>query len=175
MQDKDIRAAVEQAPLSRGMRAEEVEKLLTICESVNLEPGTVVFRENDRSDALYLLAEGQIDISKRINDETDQVVATLSRHAMFGQTSLFTNGIRPETATAKTEVKLVKIPSNRFRELLAAEELAAFKAVSNVALSVTRRLSDLNEKLVKLIEETDTRPRSEDLAEFRVKIQDWGF
>lgn len=175
MQEQEIRAAVSGAPLSRGLRQEEIDQILAICELIKLDAGSVVFRESEKSDALYLVLEGQINISKRVNEESDRVVATLTRQSMFGQSSLFTNGIRPETATANTDVQLVKIPSQRFRELLKAEEPAAFKVVSNVALSVTRRLSDLNEKLVKLIEETETRPRSEDLAEFRIKIQDWGF
>lgn len=178
LDDSNLRAAIAAAPLCRGLQEKEIEALVAICEARTWTPGNVIFREGDESDALYVVAGGEVAITKRGRDGQDRTVAMLPPATVFGEVGLLTGSVRSATATASGKVVLVAIPAARFKALLENEQLGAFKVVSNLAISVSLKLADLNEHLLRLYERTEPEPlpRQEDLADFRRKLMvDWGF
>lgn len=173
--NEQLRAAVAAAPLCRGLRGEEIDALLEISEVSTFPSGSVIFREGDKSDALYLVTRGEVAVTKGSDDATLQL-GTLPTSSVFGHTSLLADGTRSVTATASGEVQVVAIPAARFRDLLASETIGAFKVMANLAVSVSRRLVEMNEHVARILENQGPDERSNDLAEFRQKLLvDWGF
>ena len=65
-----------------------------------MERGDILFREGDRGDSLYVIAEGKVKLGRTSADGRENLVAILGPGEMFGELSLFDPGPRTMTATA---------------------------------------------------------------------------
>jgi CRP-like cAMP-binding protein len=99
----------------------------SIAREVHLSKGTVIFSEEDVSDAMYVVVTGRV----RLEKGGQEVLVAESNHA-FGTWALFDNQPRLMTARALEEVHLLKITSADFYELLSDHDEitpAIFRAV----------------------------------------------
>jgi len=74
---------------------------------------TVVFREGDHGDCMYIIQEGEVAISKK-GQNSDFVLAVLQAGDFFGEMTLFSNPERVATATVLKDSILLKIDKNSF-------------------------------------------------------------
>ena len=99
----------------------------SIATEVELAGGHVIFREDDVSDAMYVVVGGRVRLEKAGSD-----VMTITAGQSFGTWALFDNQPRLMTATAIEAIHLLKIRSEDFYDLLAEHEEitpAMFRAV----------------------------------------------
>jgi CRP-like cAMP-binding protein len=85
----------------------------SIASEVELKKDEIVFSEQDVSDAMYIVISGRVQLSK----EAKEVLIAETNQA-FGAWALFDNQPRLMTASALEDVRLLKIASNDFYELL---------------------------------------------------------
>ncbi|MGH7809966.1 MAG: cyclic nucleotide-binding domain-containing protein, partial [Candidatus Binatia bacterium] len=57
-----------------------------------LSAGTIVFRELDASDALYIVEQGSVVVSKHVRDDVDIVLTHFRPGDFFGEMGLFDAG-----------------------------------------------------------------------------------
>lgn len=76
--------------------------------------GQTVFKQGDLGDRAYLIQEGEVEISKN-----GLVLATLGKGELFGEMALVDDQPRMATAKAITDVSVVIIGRDAFREKLA--------------------------------------------------------
>jgi CRP/FNR family transcriptional regulator, cyclic AMP receptor protein len=76
--------------------------------------GQKVFGEGDSGDRAYLIQEGSVEISKH-----GLVLATLNKGELFGEMALVDDQPRMATAKALSDVSVVIIGRDAFREKLA--------------------------------------------------------
>lgn len=173
--DTRAREAFKATRLCTGLREEELRDLLDISELAEAGPGGVLVREGEPGDGLYLLVEGEVELSKRDPEGRPHVVLTLQPGAVFGEASLLADNRSSATATARSAVKLVRMPCEGFAELMVREHLGALKLVRNLATSLYSKLAGVKELLLSSKVDGGSRPRGE-LADFREKLLvDWGF
>lgn len=164
-----------QVPIFRGLKEPEVAQLSEISEETSIKRGAQLFREGDEGDALYVVLEGQLEITKRDKAGRQQLLAKVGDGSVLGEMSLVTGlSARSATAVAATDVKLLKIPSNRFGKLLREDSVAALKIVANLAQVMSRRLQLMDEKVIELLEKGSS-PKKAELAEFQKILSDWSF
>jgi len=77
--------------------------------ATTLEAGTVVFSEGDPGDCLYVIVEGEVDVS--VNDHH---VWRLKAGEVFGEMALIEARPRSARAVAHTTCRLVAIDERRF-------------------------------------------------------------
>src|SRR5262249_44568652 len=85
----------------------------SIANDITASGGTVIFSENDISDAMYVVVTGRVRL-----DKADKEILTVGPGQSFGTWALFDNQPRPLTATAVDDVHLLKIRSQDFYDLL---------------------------------------------------------
>ncbi len=86
------------------------EWLLPAGERMKIGEGATLFRKGDKADAMYVVAEGEVEIV--------EYGAILRRGDLFGEIGLFSrDGRRSATARAKTESTLTRISDARVRRL----------------------------------------------------------
>lgn len=97
-------------------------------QSEDVRAGTVLVREGDSTDTLYLLVEGTVEVV--LGHGTDaRVVARLGRGALIGETALLTGAVSSTTVRAETDVRAYRIDQAAF--LAAAEaEPAIFRELA---------------------------------------------
>lgn len=155
-----------QIPIFQGLTVPEAAELFEVSSEASVAKGGELFAEGDEGDALLVILEGEVLITKRGIE-----LATLGQHSVLGEMSLVNSGdARSATATAQGEVRYLKIPSKRVQKLLKANSLAALKVFANLAQVLSKRLSLINDKFV------DSKGKKrEELADFGKILNRWAF
>lgn len=115
-----MRSVIERVILLQGVDVfarvptEQLAHVASVSEEVSHEVGHVLFEENDPSDAMYVVLEGEV----RLTRGSQEVTVAKSGDA-FGTWSLFDDEPRVVTATARTDVTLLRLDRLDFIDLLA--------------------------------------------------------
>jgi hypothetical protein len=96
-----------------GLSGEELYPVAEIAAHVRCAPGTVVVREGEPGDCLFVVASGTLEIHKR-----GSFLRTIGEGAVFGEVSLLDGAPRAATVAAMTEAELLCIPRAEFEALL---------------------------------------------------------
>ena len=130
--------------LCSGLTGAEVESLFALCEVRHFGARETVFREGQPADALWLLLDGDVEITRE-----GRVLAEVGPGAALGELSLFRAvPTRSATVTTICAATVLRISGPQFQKRLASHDLAALKVVSNLAHQMADRLSALNERLL---------------------------
>src|SRR5205807_9603522 len=73
------------------------------------EPGQVVFREGDRGDWLYVVTEGEVEVTKRVPGESDVTLRRLGPGECFGEIALVSEQARSATVRSLTGVNVLAV------------------------------------------------------------------
>jgi CRP-like cAMP-binding protein len=76
--------------------------------------GSAIVQEGDPADALYVITDGQVDVSVQGDQELEQHLATLGPGEYFGEIGLLARGPRMATVRAVTDVVVERIPGDDF-------------------------------------------------------------
>jgi CRP/FNR family transcriptional regulator/CRP/FNR family cyclic AMP-dependent transcriptional regulator len=93
---------------------EQLAYVAAIAEEVSFLKGDVIFKEQDTSDALYLVIDGKV----RLQRGEDEIAAAGSREA-FGAWALFDDEPRLVTAVVAEDCRLLRVDRDDFADLLA--------------------------------------------------------
>jgi zinc transporter ZupT len=121
--ERDIKELIEllsRCDLLRHLPPEKIEALLPVVQTRKLGPGQVLFSAGDPGDALYIVADGKVEIL-----EGDRVLASLGEGEAFGEMALLSGGLRAATVRAAGEVELLEIGRDDFERMLAGDPVLA--------------------------------------------------
>jgi CRP-like cAMP-binding protein len=162
-----------QVPIFRGLSEQEAASIIEMGEETSIKKGERLFKEGEAGDALYVVLEGSVQVLKKDRAGTEQELAKMGDGSVLGEMSLVAGSAnRSASALALSDLNLLRMSSQRFSKLLAANSVAALKVVHNLAQVLSRRLQLMDEKLVDLL---DKGKRKEELAEFQRILSNWSF
>lgn len=110
--------------------------------------GTVLFREGDPPDVIYMVETGLIELSVRRPDGGVMQIGTVGPGEIFGEMALIDDKARMATAKVALEARLVCIPPAAFK--------AQLKTINPV---MTRVLTQLVKRLRAMAMELAAAPR----------------
>ena len=87
-------------------------------ERVAFDPGDRLFSEGDAGDFAYIIGSGQVDISKKV-DNDEVVVAVLGKGEMVGEMALIDDQPRAASVRATEATVAIVIPREAFEQRLA--------------------------------------------------------
>ena len=93
-----------------------------------LEPGETLFRAGDWSDFLYLVAEGEIELTA-----PDGASERVGAGGLFGEMALLGDERRCETAVARTASRVIPVDAPRFSSLVRTAPLFAMQVMTVLA------------------------------------------
>jgi CRP-like cAMP-binding protein len=108
--------------------------------------GSVIFRERDDSDALYLVETGEVVISKHVQETLDVVLTTFRKSDFFGEMGLFDAGPRSATAQTKSGSLLWRLDRKAFLHILSDHPEIAAKICYRLVSVFIERLRSTNEQ-----------------------------
>jgi signal transduction histidine kinase len=144
-----------------GITPEEVAELIDNSKLMNYPVNTILCHENAIEDTFYLILEGQVEVTKIINNKEARLLKTLSTGDFFGEMALIHKA--PRAATVKTITPLIALEIHRdaFDRVL--------QKSSSVSLAMVREISRrLRENDAMAID--DLRIRASELAEAYQKL-----
>ena len=110
---------------------EDLSQIALITDEVQYEEGDEVFHEGDPGDTLYFIIDGKV----RIHTGTEDI-AQLGERQVFGEMSLLDSEPRSASASALSDLTLLKIHRDDFHEILAEKSEIA----QGIIKVLTRRL-----------------------------------
>jgi len=110
--DKAIR--LQQVDLFSNMETDVLALVASVAEQMQCSPGTVLFKENSSSDALYVVLEGRIRLTRGRRE-----IFSIGPGETLGNWALFDDQPAVATATCAEDTSLLKIEREEFFDLLA--------------------------------------------------------
>src|ERR1700749_772006 len=106
------------APLFDALDDEGARTLRRQMAEVKLSRGEHLFMEGDDGDALYVVIEGKMKLTRAAADGRDNLLSVIGPGEMFGELSLFDPRPRTSSASAVTEVALAVLPHDDLLPLM---------------------------------------------------------
>lgn len=100
-------------------------------EEVCLVPGQVVFELGDRSDLVYVVEEGKVEIYRTRVDGSEEHVAEIGPGSYFGELGPMLKLPRSASARARTACRLTSYSLRAFRRQLSSKTKAGVSARAN--------------------------------------------
>lgn len=126
-----------QLPLFSGLPEQDLVRLSELATPAVIEPGQVLMVEGEREDSLFVILEGECEVSKRAG-EKDVTIAFRGPGEVMGEMALLGETPRSATVTANGEVKLLRLDKDSFQSVLRSSPEAALAILD----TVTGRLRD---------------------------------
>jgi uncharacterized protein YhbP (UPF0306 family) len=95
-----------------------VERFVAPLQPMTVSAGEPIVRQGTPADKLLIIVEGEADVIQDVEGRTD-TVATLRGGDLFGEASVMRDQPRAATVTATTDVKLLALERDTFRDLIA--------------------------------------------------------
>jgi MFS family permease len=96
-----------------------LERLAAAQEEVTFSPAAVILAEGEEADALYVLAQGEVEITAEGEDGSDHRIRTMTAPTYFGEIGVLEKIPRTATVTAVTECVCERIEGEMLLEALA--------------------------------------------------------
>lgn len=127
----------------------ETNFLGSLSRQQRFDAGEVIFREGDPGEAMYVVLEGQVMISKLIHGAGEEALAFLERGAYFGEMALIDHERRSATAKAHAGGAVVLAIEREVVEgLLQLEHVSSSRLLRVLCSLMAERLRESDEKLI---------------------------
>ena len=133
----------------RGLSAAEMKLLATFSTEERFREGSMIFREGEKGDKLYIVLDGRVRISKFIPGVGEEALAVLDRGDFFGEMALIDD--KPRSADAKSheqDATVLSIDRATLNEILSMDPHASLQFLNLLCRMISRRLREINEKIV---------------------------
>ncbi len=126
----------------------QLELVANLCQEVVYQAGEIIFKENSSSKELYIIAQGEIEISIDYGNgeaaspsEQDTVIAKLRRGQSFGEVALVDEGLRSASARAvQKDTRLLIIQRDKLVMLCETYPQLGYRLMHNLAADLAMKI-----------------------------------
>ena len=160
--ERTLDAAMTASPILAPLSPSTRQSLAASGSPVTLEPGALLCQQGDPGDAIFIVLEGEIEVSTRSLEGVEVRFASFGQASIIGEMAALDGGMRSADMAAVGRATLWRIPRATLIDALRAEpaaavaliaELAARLRNANAALEDMRTL-DLGGRLAHLLLES---------------------
>jgi CRP-like cAMP-binding protein len=123
----------------------ELMQVNKITERQLFQAGEQIVKEGTKCDAFYIIKNGMVKVEKEGRE-----IATLGSEEPIGEISFIDSGVRSATITALQDTVVIKLPSDKFKELMSNSREIATKVYKTIALTLSQRLRETNYILIQI-------------------------
>lgn len=141
---------LKQIYLFENLSEDEIEKVMSVTEIQSYKQDEVLFREGSPSDALYIIAQGRVRMSKQVAYIGEEALSILEPGEFFGEMGLLDDSPRSADAIIHEPANLLVITRSKFLSLMAENYEIGYKVLLTFARTLCSRLRDTNDKISNL-------------------------
>jgi CRP/FNR family transcriptional regulator, cyclic AMP receptor protein len=148
---KDLTTQLSEVVIFHGLDKAQLESILGISSMQQFDRGTVIFKEGDPGEELYLILNGKVRISRHLSGVGvgEEALAILEPSQAFGEMAVIEDDVvRSATATAHGPCSMLLIRKKAFQRLLRDNHDLAYIILSNVVKLLSSRLRTTNDKVI---------------------------
>jgi CRP-like cAMP-binding protein len=138
---------IKQASLFADLDDAELERVAEICQEQKFKSAKTIFKENEPGNRLYIIAEGEVRVSRDVPGSGEEALAVLKKGACFGEMAVLDRSTRSTDAIANTDCVLITITRSDFEMLLDFERELAYKILWSIVRLLSQRLRITNDNL----------------------------
>ena len=143
--DTDILRGID---LFEGISERGLQEIIVLMTTNDVKRGMPIFEEGDEGNALFLILEGEVRISKDIPGVGEEALAFLPEGSCFGEMALIEGRIeRSASAIAHKDCELARLDRGDFLELLEQDKDLAVEMLWGFVRILSRRLRNSNDKV----------------------------
>ncbi len=133
----------------QGLSAAELRLLATYSQEERFQPNAMIFSEGEHGDKLYIVVDGQVRISRRLQGMGEEALTILGRGEVFGEMSLIDDNVRSADARAHTAgCTVFTVDRHRLEEVLDMDPDAAHQFLGLLCQILCRRIRAMTDRLV---------------------------
>lgn len=123
---------------------EETQRLGALIVYLDVPEGAVILEQHALGDALYVLARGEVRVTRDANldgqHDAAEEIGRLREGELFGEMSLIDDVLTSARVTAVSPCRLLKLPRDRFTALLSSDDKLAVKIYRSFCSTLSDRL-----------------------------------
>lgn len=139
--------------LFQKLTFDETKNLGSIIQYLDVPAGTIVIEQNALGDALYVIAKGEVIVSRDFDGdgkhEKNEELGRLRDGELFGEMSLIDDVLTSARITTAVPCRLLKMPRADFEKMLATDDKLAVKVYRSFIRTMAERLRKVNAQLSK--------------------------
>lgn len=144
--------------LFQDLEEGEIHQVLNHTMPRNFPAGDVIIREGDPGDSLFIMATGEVEITKQLTLVLDEdtpkervfIRLNAENGVYFGEMALLENETRSATVTALTDCSLLELNQKDFLNLIETNPAMGVKLLLRLAQVLSRHLRKTNQDVIKL-------------------------
>ena len=137
---------------------EELQRVLKLAKHRTFSAKSVIIKEGESGDSMYIMCEGEVNITKRLTLVLDQdlpkekrmIHLRASDGVSFGEMALLENDTRTATVTALTDCRLLELERDDFLGFIRDHSVTGCKIMLRLAQLLSRFLRKTDSDVVKL-------------------------
>ena len=118
-----------QSPIFSALDGNELKELSDLAVERRYGPNEVIFWEGDVSEWFYIVAEGEVKVSKLASTGKEIILSFFGKGEIFGEVAVFEDKPYPVSATAVAETRLLGIRKADFINFLIKQPEIAMKII----------------------------------------------
>ena len=138
---------VKQSAIFADLTDDELSHITEICKEQKFKSGATLFKEGDPGNRLYIIADGEVRISRDVPGSGEEALTVLKKGACFGEMSVFDRSERSTDAIANKDCTLITITRSDFEIMLDFNRDIAYKILWSVVRMLSERLRITNDNL----------------------------
>lgn len=142
-----VEKALARIRLFKGIGPAGLRRIAAIAAEEQFKLGHVIFREGEPGNALYLILEGKIRISREVSGLGEEALAVLSPGDAFGEMALIDETPRSADARVHERCRLLVISKEALEDLLFLHKDLAYEILWNFVRILSARLRETNDKM----------------------------
>jgi CRP-like cAMP-binding protein len=136
----------------KGLSEEEINLVLKFFDEVEYSAGEFIVREEEYSDMAFILKEGEVEIIKITIYKDDYVIDTIKAPSdnIFGEINLIDKGKVTSTIKAKSDVVILRITHDNFKNLTNEYPSIGIKIFWTIAEDLANHLRKADKDIITL-------------------------
>ena len=131
-----------------GFTLEELNKLIKVCTEKKVNKNEIVFRENETGNSLYMVADGNVKISK-LGYLGEVILTHANPGEIIGEMALINGSVRSATAIAITDSVLFELNRSSLEFLKNEYPTVAIKFLEILLKILSERLFQTTRKILR--------------------------
>jgi CRP-like cAMP-binding protein len=138
---------LQRSDLFAGLKDMYLDLILMVCEEISYLAGDTVFHEGDVGNALYIVAQGAVEVvlEPRSEDEASIAVASMGPNSTFGEVTLVEReSRRTATVRCRSDAQLIRIDRERLLRVCRDYPEIGFQVMQRIAAELATKLRSSN-------------------------------
>ena len=129
----------------------ELDELKRIIELARYSAGEVILRQNQRAINLYIVVNGEVEITHKPYDAPEITVGRLSSGGVFGWSSILCKEFYSSTVSASTDCSVYRIQGYKLQQFCELHQETGVVLLEKIAMSVAQQPAKIHEQILSMI------------------------